>query len=633
MFKKNILLLAILTGTAISSYAQVPPIEWDYKTLPNVPNIYALDQRRHDSSLVVTSAASAISSVVYGNRGQLFSFYPNSNVIAKQTKQLPSGDFLTVGIIQSGFSASTNDAWVAKFDSAFNLLWEKRYGGSQSDQFDGFEITDDGGFTIWGLTQSRDQDLTGYHTDSSYIFSVGWAVELDASGNILWQKTAKIANFTSFHRVHQEAGPYLLTGVTRSAVTSDNPAPFDGQDYWAALCDTAGDYVWRKNYGGSGSDGARYGQLSTDNNLMLIGTSSSTDNMVHGTATGTGGYVSDIWVVKINPATGDTLWARAYGGAASESFPYVNNMMAATSDGGGVFVASYASDTATLNVPHMGQYRKGNADYWVVKFDANGNLQWHKIMGSTGNDTPYGIIEAQEGGYLIAGTSGNQDGDVTPTAPLAEGPWIVKLKDCPAYRNIEDVLCKGNSYLFVDSLIATTGTYRKVLHTYYGCDSIITLTLVPGQIDKPIILINGNTLSTGTYNNYQWLDAAGNAIPGATNRTYQPVNPGPVRVAVYNSTGCSDTSDVFDYLDIAEPLTGTSLRVYPNPADDRVHITLQGHSGIALLTLQTVDGRTIQQHTVDSDTFHLDLSQVPSGMYMIRITATAGTYTCKIVKQ
>jgi hypothetical protein len=46
-------------------------------------------------------------------------------------------------------------------------------------------------------------------------------------------------------------------------------------------------------------------------------------------------------------------------------------------------------------------------DFWLAKTDANGNMQWEKTYGGTGNDRAYRMVRTSDGGYAIAGTTGN----------------------------------------------------------------------------------------------------------------------------------------------------------------------------------------------------------------------------------
>ena len=41
--------------------------------------------------------------------------------------------------------------------------------------------------------------------------------------------------------------------------------------------------------------------------------------------------------------------------------------------------------------------------YWIVKLDANGNLMWQKSLGGSDDDMLLSIRQTTDGGYIVAG--------------------------------------------------------------------------------------------------------------------------------------------------------------------------------------------------------------------------------------
>jgi hypothetical protein len=68
----------------------------------------------------------------------------------------------------------------------------------------------------------------------------------------------------------------------------------------------------------------------------------------------------------------------------------------------------------------------GYVDYWIVKLDGSGNIQWQKCLGGTSADEAHFIIQTSDGGYMAAGYSTSTDGDVTGNHDSTDC-WIVKL--------------------------------------------------------------------------------------------------------------------------------------------------------------------------------------------------------------
>lgn len=68
-----------------------------------------------------------------------------------------------------------------------------------------------------------------------------------------------------------------------------------------------------------------------------------------------------------------------------------------------------------------------NGDIWVVKTNANWQIEWLKCLGGTNADEGWGITETLDGRYAIAWVTYSKNGDVT-NALNGEGDfWIIKL--------------------------------------------------------------------------------------------------------------------------------------------------------------------------------------------------------------
>ncbi len=50
---------------------------------------------------------------------------------------------------------------------------------------------------------------------------------------------------------------------------------------------------------------------------------------------------------------------------------------------------------------------------WIVKLNSSGVLQWQKCFGGTGDDAGFSITQSADSGYTIAGATGSKDGDIS----------------------------------------------------------------------------------------------------------------------------------------------------------------------------------------------------------------------------
>lgn len=159
------------------------------------------------------------------------------------------------------------------------------------------------------------------------------------------------------------------------------------------------DYV--KTYGGSDVDEAVGVVEANDGNYVFVGSTSSTDGDITDKTTND----SDYWVLKVSKE-GTIIWSKTYGGSASDKATGI----AKTTDGGYILSGHSRSDDGDVGG------NEGFHDYWIVKIDSAGNIQWEKNYGFSGSDQANKVIQTSDGGYFATGffdvtASGGQGND------------------------------------------------------------------------------------------------------------------------------------------------------------------------------------------------------------------------------
>lgn len=328
--------------------------------------------------------------------------------------QTADGGYIIAGLSNSVDSDvidnhGNNDQWIMKLDGLGNVQWKKSYGGAGDDRAAFIQLTSDGGYIVAGTSDSTDGDVTGNHGNFDF-----WIVKLTSEGAIDWQKSLGGSLEDRADWILQTTdGGYIVCGHAASA-DGDLDGNQGSNDYWIVKLTSAGDIDWKKSYGGSGDDQAYCIQVTSDGGFIVAGYSSSTDGDVSGNNGG-----EDFWVLKLN-STGDKEWEDSYGGAQDEEAFTVLQ----TTDGDYVVAGvSYSADGDVQD--HHGS--TGNQDYWVIKLDGSGNLLWEKSLGGTDKDGCQGAILTADGGIVVTGNARSHDGDVQENKGLADY-WTVKLQ-------------------------------------------------------------------------------------------------------------------------------------------------------------------------------------------------------------
>ncbi|MGB3074225.1 MAG: hypothetical protein WBB36_02835, partial [Chitinophagales bacterium] len=186
--------------------------------------------------------------------------------------------------------------------------------------------------------------------------------------SIEWQKCLGGSGYEIAKSVQQTSdGGFIVAGYTEST-DGDISGNHGGSDYWVVKLDSHGVMEWQKCLGGSYYEFAHSVQQTTDKGFIVAGYSSSNDGDVSGNH---GDY--DYWIVKLD-STGTMEWQKCLGGSKYDAAHSIQQ----TSDGGFIVAGETGSTIGDVSGNH------GSGDYWVVKLDGSGNIEWQKCLG--GND-------------------------------------------------------------------------------------------------------------------------------------------------------------------------------------------------------------------------------------------------------
>lgn len=304
------------------------------------------------------------------------------------------------------------DYWVLKFNAADELEWQKTYGGSEDERGRDIIQTLDGGYAIIGFSFSNDGDVTDNSGLQDY-----WLAKLDANGNITWQKSFGYQGADSGISVIQTNDQgYLISGildVTASGGLGNSSRSENrhaGGDYWVLKLNSTGDIEWSKYFGGNATDTPEGIVQTDDNGFIIAGGSDSEDTDI---SNNNGSY--DFWVVRIS-ASGNLVWEKSFGG------DQIDEARAIVKSGDGNYII--AGDTRSNDNDISNN--NGAADLWLIKISPNGDLLWEKTIGGTSFDVARAIVKSQDNGFLLAGSSRSDDIDVSENNGQNDA-WVLKV--------------------------------------------------------------------------------------------------------------------------------------------------------------------------------------------------------------
>ncbi|MGK4568260.1 T9SS type A sorting domain-containing protein [Flavobacterium sp. 3HN19-14] len=494
------------------------------------------------------------------------------------------------------------------FGQAPIIEWQKSYGGTLGEGALCIKHTPDGGYIIGGSSRSNDGDVTQNQGSTD-----AWIVKLNTAGNIQWQKTyGGTGNDAAYKIELSNDGGYIFLGMTNSA--DGNISGFHGNDdLWAVKLDTAGNIQWQKALGGSGYEFSG-SIIAVVDGYVICGSSNSNDGDLNFNNGNTDG-----WVVKLN-FEGDILWQKSYGNDDGNDDGEGFYGISQTSDGGYlvcgdkgmsnwwtrrrsrfirrmggenrcrrqfrmaefirnepteqlIFGGSGTSDGGIIFCGYTSVYDdNGNVtddDMYVAKVDFTGNLVWQKSYGGSSDEVAYAVSENPDGTFTVIGETGSSDGDATQNYGSSDA-WVLKLDT--SGNIVWQKNYGGTEYEYADSFVNNN-------------DGSITFAGTSSSTDHDLSENHGNS--------DLWITK----LEG----TLSTVN-----------------------------LKNNNLSIFPNPAKDVIYYNFTENETVINSTVSDMCGKICLQN---ANKRNINVAALQSGIYIINVATTKGTYKTKFIKQ
>jgi hypothetical protein len=321
-------------------------------------------------------------------------------------ERMPNGDIIVGGMNQNNAQGG-RDFWVARFDTAGEMLWDQNYTvpGTLMTLF-GFHMAENGDALLAGFTNTQGGGDEG-----------GIMYRIDAeNGDIVWETLLDYHDSDHAHiLVERREGGYFFAGHSDSY---DDPSG----EFWLGRLDEMGDTLWEKTYNRGIGGGAHVhaGRATPDGGFIMVGHSSQAgfrywlvkvdsngevewdryfthpypqSDTYSIEVTQEGGYAifgaalytqstREAWMLVLD-SLGNTLVDEKFGGSANNSMAWTGRQTSS----GNFIMTGYTNQNGPTNIH-------------VIKTDNMGQLQWERIYGGPSTDRGYSIIEVEDGYYI-----------------------------------------------------------------------------------------------------------------------------------------------------------------------------------------------------------------------------------------
>lgn len=316
---------------------------------------------------------------------------------------MSSTGIATVGSHQD-YLASTDDAFIVRFNSNGQLLWSTYYGGNNHD-FIADCFYKSGKIYITGHTRSNTNIVTpgAFKTTFNPIEMAFWSI-FDTTGTLLYGTYYGNGNFDEPWGIRVDASSNVyVCGYTKSATqiaTSGGyqtslSGSFDG---FLSKWNSSGQIIWGTYFGGASMEQLNSMDLDENNNIYIIMESSSTSGLsTPGSHQPNHGGTIDGVLAKFN-TNGQLQWSTYIGGSLEEylkSLDYYDGKVY-------IFGHTYTSSTLTT----IGAFQpslNGGYDNVFLIYNQNGNKLFGSYLGGSGSEYGYSIFVSDTTHILVAG--------------------------------------------------------------------------------------------------------------------------------------------------------------------------------------------------------------------------------------
>jgi hypothetical protein len=387
----------------------------------------------------------------------------------------------------------------------------------------------------------------------------------------------------------------------------------------------SGQIVWQKRFGGNNSERIWQILSLTNDQFLLIGTSSSG---ISGNKTEPNfGSSSDAWFIKIG-ADGEEIWQKVYGGTGAEF------ICKGVYDDGKIY-AAITSDSPISGNKTVGSF--GDYDIWVLILDLNGNILDQKAFGGSQIEQLSDMVLLNNHIIITCTSNSPISGNKTIPSYGQEDLWLLKLDKS---LNITDEKLFGGSSFEDLGVMEVKNDYLYLsMQSSSGISGNKSVDGF-GMLDNWLICLDTNLVEQ-----YQYvLGGSQDEFPCGV---YQKER-GKLEVVIMSYSNISGNKTVNTYgtaathwlvkldvpLAVHEVTKSTGVNVYPNPFQSSFSIEMGEYHSFEKLEVLDMNGRILWTEIVKgkSSVKSESISNLDNGNYIYRLSGPNSHFVGKIVK-
>jgi len=582
------------------------------------------------------------------------------------------------GIANLGGANSSNQAFVAKYDTAGNYIWAKDMGSTAADFGKSVTVDDAGSILVTGdfrLTVDFDPGPGVQNLTSNGDWDI-FICKLDALGNLVWVKALGGGGEDLVYSIKADASNNVyISGFFASSVLDVDPgvnvfsflnSNVGGKSLVLKL-NSGGSFVWARNYGGGTTNAAQdvFTFLNLDNlgNIYLTGiyypAVPADFDPGQATVIFPSAGNSDAYVLKLGQGLCGGPVYSSLTVTACDSFILGGQKFTSSGNPAVILSNSAGCDSVVVlnltiknsstfvvtqtgcdSIVYGGQAYTQTGVYTSTYTNAVGCDSFFSLNLTILQSSYDTIVQTSCDSFTYNGVTFTSSGYYSDTLTNGVGCDSIITLNLTINSSLQTAISQSacDSFTLNGTTYLASGVYTQTLSNIAGCDSVLTLNLTINSVDASVVKSAATISANATGASYQWVDCDNNYAPiqGETNQSYTASFNGNYAVIV-TQNGCTDTSEcksVTHLTDGVEDIESSSfIKLFPNPTsiDLMVNTTQPLQNGV--IRIMTAAGKVVlERYNLVGDRFHLDVSGYANGLYLVEVKEAGKIFRAKVVK-